>query len=191
MTLSIGLLVCVCAVLVVFTIGSFIYLRQICGHLDKKSIPNDLQKSIKDNIDAAFHRHEQELTSVYAEERRLAEWVKSCLDEEDFDPVVLAHEANVRVVALSIKMVEDEATFAANELTKIMAKKVRTGNLLADSTQKHLSYYGDSLKTTLVLLDSQEANAKARIAHCRDELQKLTEVAACLKEANVKGKPST
>lgn len=147
-------------------------------------MPDDLQRSIKDNIEAAFHRHEQELTTIYAEERRLAEWVKNCLDEDDFDPVVLAHEANVRVIALSIKSVEDEATFAANELTKIMAKKVRTENLLADSTQKHLNHYEDSLKTTLVLLESQETNAKARIEHCRERLQKLTEVAAHLKEAD-------
>lgn len=152
-------------------IGGLTY--QIDKKLRKKNSPGELPVSVQDAIEVAFRKREQEFLTIYAEERRLAEWIKSQLEGEDINLAELTSGANARALALTIKMAEDEVVIAADNLMKVLQKKATIKYRLANCAEKHLTSQAIKECDALKLVSSQEEEARAWLAKSQENLKKL------------------
>lgn len=152
-------------------IGGLTY--QIDKKLRKKNSPGELPVSVQDAIEVAFRKREQEFLTIYAEERRLAEWIKSQLEGEDINLAELTSGANARALALTIKMAEDEVVIAADNLMKVLQKKATIKYRLANCAEKHLTSQAIKECDALKLVSNQEEEARAWLAKSQENLKKL------------------
>lgn len=155
-------------------IGGLVY--QIDKNLRRKNTPEELSVSVQDAIEVAFRKREQEFLTIYAEERRLADWIENQLDSEKVSLAELATEANARALALAIKMAEDEVLLAADTLTKILQKKARAEYQLADCTRRHMDASAAKERDVLKMLSTQEVEARDWLDKAKKNLEKVSEV---------------
>ena len=88
-------------------------------------------------FEAVFREQERRYSAINAEERRLADWIKSQLEGEDINLTELTNGANARALALTIKMAEDEVVIAADNLMKVLQKKAMIEYRLVNCAEKH------------------------------------------------------
>lgn len=152
-------------------IGGLVY--QINKKLRRKNTPGELSVLVQDAIEVAFRKREQEFLTIYAEERRLAEWINIQLEGEDINLAELASGANARTLALTIKTAEDEVVIAADNLMKVLQKKAMIEYRLVNCAEKHLTSQATKERDALKLVSSQEEEARAWLAKSQENLKKL------------------
>ena len=123
--------------------------------------------------EAVFREQERRYSAIKAEERRLADWIKSQLEGEDINLAELTSGANARTLALTIKIAEDEAVIAADNLMRVLQKKATIKHRLANCAEKHLTSQAIKECDALKLVSSQEEEARAWLAKSQENLKKL------------------
>lgn len=124
-------------------------------------------------FEAVFREQERRYSAINAEERRLADWIKSQLEGEDINLTELTNGANVRALALTIKMAEDEVVIAADNLMKVLQKKATIEYRLVNCAEKHLTSQAIKERDVLKLVSIQEEEARVWLAKSQENLKKL------------------
>lgn len=172
--LIIGLgIICIFLLAVVVALLNNLCMKQHEGTADKEEIHH----AVENGINNALRRHEYEFTAVYAEERRLAEWLKNRLENDEINLASLAKETSERTIALTIKIAEDEVMFATNGLKAVLSAISKAQRCLATSTENN---YADPVirhwLTALKSLQTQEVEARERLTKAQANLEKVTEL---------------
>lgn len=166
------------AICAIFFLILGIVLVALIWDIDKKASKKiagteDIATIAQRAVEAVFREQERRYSAINAEERRLADWIKSQLEGEDINLTELASGANARTLALTIKTAEDEVVIAADNLMKVLQKKAAIKYRLANCAEKHLTSQTIKESDALKLVSSQEEEARAWLAKSQENLKKL------------------
>lgn len=133
---------------------------------------DDLKHIVTETVSSAFKRETRRLSKMYAEEQRVAKWVKELSKKDELDVSKLATETERRAYVFALKKADDAVVLAETHLENIRQELRKEQRRLFNHTENENLF--NQSKQVIAYLSEQEDAAEERVKVMRERLLTLT-----------------
>ncbi len=141
---------------------------------ERKRTALDIQELIASEIHELFDQEIRELSKVYAEERKLNQWIEELMEKDELNLIQLTDTAQRRAYALAVKKAEDAVTVSETALANLKREIASEQKALFSNIRCGLTSSVTNNKKALKELNAQEEIANERVERERAYLKKFS-----------------